>query len=395
MLDQRICDHPLASQLPDATTIKRPTLFPSAEEFHELVTRPGHATNFPDWSDTDQPALGVHLVRFTDATLLTLSWSHVFLDALGRQRLLEAWIAVLDGREDDVPDFVSLEDDPANTIAQGGDPKQHVLYNYVLTGVWFALFVLGYVYELIMHSAETGRMVCFPGPWVDKLREEAMADALTSRQDDKNIFLSHGDILLAWWAKVFIASQNLSPSQPITIMNTTNLRGLFPDHLPDNEKTAYTTNATMQTYTFVSCSELARLSVGEIALRLRQDLQKQRTPEQARHHVAWQLESNQKYGRPPTVGPWNQIMMIWSNWHRARFYNVDFSSAVVRPGKPLESRANKIGQPSCILPNGHTNGISMRNAGPLIGRDANGNWWISSVLRSKAWAEVQEQFERL
>jgi hypothetical protein len=39
--------------------------------------------------------------------------------------------------------------------------------------------------------------------------------------------------------------------------------------------------------------------------------------------------------------------------------------------------------------------MSLRNAGPLIGRDANGDWWMQTVLRAGAWARVEEQFKRL
>lgn len=381
--------------MPQASDLKRPTLFPSSEQYHDLVTRPGHASIFSDWTETDQPALSVHIVSFSDATLLTISWSHVFLDALGRQSLLQAWISVLEGREEDVPAFVPFHVDPAHEIARGGDPKKHVLYHCVLTGIWFAMFVVGYVYELIVHSAEEGRMVCCPGPWVEKLRQQAMADVVASGHSKEEPFLSHGDVMLAWWAKVSVAAQRLSSSQPINIMNVTNIRGLFPDHLPDKGAEVYTTNAMVNTHTLVTSGELANMSIGALAWRLRQDLQKQRTPEQVRHLVAWQLDSSKQYGRSLMLGPWNQILMSWTNWHRARFYDVDFSAAVIQPGLPPESRNNKLGQPSFIMPNGHANGLSLRNAGPLIGRDANGDWWMQVVLRADAWARVEEQFERL
>jgi hypothetical protein len=379
--------------MPRPSDLKRPSIFPSSEQFHDLVTRPGHASTFSDWTETDQPALSVHVVSFNDATLLTISWSHVFLDALGRQSLLQAWTSVLDGREEDVPAFVPFHVDPAHEIARGGNPEKHILYCYALTGIWFAIFVVGYLYELLVHSAEEGHMICIPGPWVEDLRQQAMADVSDDKED---VFLSHGDVILAWWAKVSVAAQRLGSSQPVTIMNVTNARGLFPDLLPDKGAAAvYTTNAALTTNTLTTCGELNGMSVGALASRLRQDLQTQRTPEQVRHFVAWQLESRKKLGRTPVLGSWNQVLLSWSNWHRGRFYDVDFSAAAVKPGLPLGSRSNKLGQPSFILPNGHANGFSMRNAGPLVGRDANGDWWMQTVLRTGAWARVEEQFNRL
>jgi hypothetical protein len=178
-------------------------------------------------------------------------------------------------------------------------------------------------------------------------------------------------------------------------MNVTNFRGLFPEHRLAADGAMFTSNANCSTNTLITSGELARVSVGDLALRLRQDLQRQRTPEQARHLIAWQIESKDQHNRLPLVGSWNQIMLAWSNWHRAKFFDLDFSAAVVRPGTPLESRSNKLGQPSLILPNGHTNGLSIRNAGPLVGRDPNGDWWLQFVLRANAWTQVEEQFRKL
>ena len=268
------------------------------------------------------------------------------------------------------------------------------MYHYALTGIWFAMFVVGYLYELFVHSAEEGRMICLPGSWVDELRQQAISDVSGDKED---VFLSHGDVILAWWAKVSVAAQRLGSSQPVNIMNVTNVRGLFPDLLPDNKgaTAVYTTNAALAANTLITCGELNNRSVGALALRIRQDLQTQRTPEQVRHFVAWQLETSQKLGRSPLLGSWNQIVLSWSNWHRARLYDVNFSSAVVKPGLPLETRSNKLGQPSFILPNGHAKGFSLRNGGPLIGRDANGDWWMQTILRAGAWARVEEAVRRL
>jgi hypothetical protein len=396
LLEQRIGDHPLASRMPTPeSSLKRPTLFPGSEDFHELVTAPGHATKISNWTETDLPALSVHVVSFADATLLTLSWSHVFLDAIGRQSLLKAWISVLKGQEDDIPPFVPFNVDPAGSIAQGGEPSSHVLYKYALSGFWFALFVIGYVYELVVHSAESSQMICCPGPWVENLRQQAIADAITGGHGEKDLFLSHGDVLLAWWTKVLTKAQNLSSSQPINIMNVANLRGLLPDQLPENTEAVYISNAAISAYTLTTSRELASTSVGELALRLRRDLQEQRTPEQARHFVAWQHESVKKNGRSPLIGIWNQINVGFSNWHRARFFDMDFSGAVLQPGTPLATRSNKLGQPSLILTNGHTDGFSTRNIGPLMGRDAAGNWWIQCALRTSAWTSVEKQLEKL
>ena len=84
------------------------------------------------------------------------------------------------------------------------------------------------------------------------------------------------------------------------------------------------------------------------------------------------------------------IMVTLSNWHKARFFDFDFSAAVVKTGIPLEQRANKLGRPSYINVSGESHSIPLRNAGPVIGKDAAGNWWLTATLRKEAWKSVEE-----
>lgn len=71
--------------------------------------------------------LGLHIVSFTDATLATLSWSHVLLDDMRRKALLDAWSLVLQGREDEVLPLHGVETDPMATL--GTHPTE--LYQHV------------------------------------------------------------------------------------------------------------------------------------------------------------------------------------------------------------------------------------------------------------------------
>ena len=65
---------------------------------------------------------------------------------------------------------------------------------------------------------------------------------------------------------------------------------------------------------------------------------------------------------------------------------MDFSAAVTKPGVKLEERKNKLGCPSYINYTGQMTG--MRNSGQLLGRDANGDWWMQWTLRTDAWSPV-------
>jgi hypothetical protein len=99
--DVDIEEHPLASKLPKPST--SPTILGDPYDFHGLMRPSDGPKELADYIYTDEPQLGVHIVSFRDATLVSLSCSHTFADALGIKALLEAWSLVLQGRDDEVP----------------------------------------------------------------------------------------------------------------------------------------------------------------------------------------------------------------------------------------------------------------------------------------------------
>lgn len=78
----RISEHTLASQLPKAPESPNPALLPVApDDLGSLVSRPGDPRTLDDYLHSDRPVLGLHIVSFTDATIVTFSWPHVLFDA--------------------------------------------------------------------------------------------------------------------------------------------------------------------------------------------------------------------------------------------------------------------------------------------------------------------------
>ncbi|KAF3048046.1 hypothetical protein E8E12_008536 [Didymella heteroderae] len=86
--------------------------------------------------------------------------------------------------------------------------------------------------------------------------------------------------------------------------------------------------------------------------------------------VAWQLQSYSESARSPMMGTWNQLMFSWSNWSRAKCFDVDFSSAVVKTGLPDSDRTTKVGE------------------------DTNGDWWANWTMRAEAWSLAEEALSK-
>jgi hypothetical protein len=65
--------------------------------------------------------------------------------------------------------------------------------------------------------------------------------------------------------------------------------------------------------------------------------------------VAWQLQDFSKDARSSMQGYWNQFIFSWSNWYRAKFFHVDFPSAVIKTGLPDGERSTEIGKPNLVM----------------------------------------------
>jgi hypothetical protein len=79
-------------------------------------------------------------------------------------------------------------------------------------------------------------------------------------------------------------------------------------------------------------------------------------------------------------------MITFSNWTKANLFGVDFSAAVVhssgdRPGRPVYIQNNQLG---LTLPNGF----------PIIGKDSEGNYWLSGYMNVGCWARIEELLAR-
>ncbi|KAF5976589.1 hypothetical protein FBULB1_6901 [Fusarium bulbicola] len=87
------------------------TTFPGASGPRDFGIPPGAPALLKDYTIRDTPMIGLHIITFQDATLLTITWPHVLFDAVGFSHLIQAWSAVLAGHKERVPNIISAQDD--------------------------------------------------------------------------------------------------------------------------------------------------------------------------------------------------------------------------------------------------------------------------------------------
>lgn len=354
------------------------------------ITRNKHTPNgIEKYLSSDIPQLFIHVVTFTDTTLITVTFVHTLFDGMGLSYFLQAWTAVLSGNEDQVPPFLGFDEDIIEAKTENVPAEHHVLAKKTFTKFQMAVLVLMRWWENYWYPETQDKVIAIPSILVKKMREKALQELKTqsSQHSPEDIFISEGDVLIAWLSKSIVTALNPAPSTPILISNVFDTRAV----LNISQKGAYTGNATIPACTSFTAQSLTRNPTSNIALRLRHSLDEQRIPPQVFAMSSLRKKTLRETGYLPIVGDPRQISITCTNWQRARFFELDFAAArtdetLTGPVRP--SYINTAG-PTPMGPN------VVRNLVTVTGRDGVGNWWVQILARASAWGRIEEGIRQL
>jgi hypothetical protein len=111
-----------------------------------------------------------------------------------------------------------------------------------------------------------------------------------------------------------------------------------------------------------------------------------------------ELRRGSKAGSDPALlcGESNAVLIPFTNWTRADFFNVvDFSPAIVRVGETGQSRSNPPGTMVFHHAQSMRQSPTARNVFVVLGKDNNDNYWVTGVLLPSAWAKIEEELNRM
>ncbi|KAI1879838.1 hypothetical protein JX265_001459 [Neoarthrinium moseri] len=438
--DMLSTDHAVASRLP------RPSATPATvcdpDEFRSLFQKDGAPTELNHYLNADVPQIGLHIVSFKDKTLVSLYWPHTLMDALGKQDFLKAWTLVLQGRADEVVPPLMPDNDPLSDL--GKHPSEaHKLEKQRMSMLQLVGYGLGTIPSLF--SSKKNRMVCVPAAFVQKLRREAYIDladeraencsislttgmanhslssadeplsapsspsdggfsptslsptssaisyetkASTVASDEDGYFLSDGDILCAWWTKLAVSHLPASSRRTVCINNAYSLRSpLAEDLLPQSNP--YISNAVGFINVLLPVADILSQPLGRVASTFRQTIKALGTRAQVEAFASMWRESSAKL--PPFFGDSGMHMVTYSNWCKARLFETDFSAAVPNwePTEKMQKPLRPTYIQNCQF------GLCLPNGFPIIGKDNDGNYWLSGYMNKGHWDQIEEQLARM
>lgn len=402
--DMSIDDHPTLRQIPKANS-EKPTIFePSATSFRSYMRAPTTPETFEDWLYGDIPQLAIHVVNFEDATIVTVTLLHTLTDAMGLMAFYRAWTATLRGEEDRIAPYIGYKDeDPLEGLQQGRQAPTYVFADRLIKGWGFFKFVVRNMLERFWYPEASMRFVSLPGNFVSKLSASArreLAEAQKS-EDLSEVFLSDSDVLCAWWTRLIVKGLNALPSRTVCLTNNFDSRDILAKMgLLPSPNISLLANAAYSAPCFNPAGRYASTTypLGLLANQVRSTIKVHRTVEQVQAQDAAFRESKAKTGHLPLYGDASMLLCAFTNCHRGKLFQMDFSPAVVAVqggGREEEKPRSNRGRPVFINCTSMESRWSSRNATAILGRSVDGDWWLESRLRRDIWEKIERLFEQM
>ncbi|KAJ5090283.1 hypothetical protein N7532_008967 [Penicillium argentinense] len=392
--DVAIQDHPIGKQLPRQTD--GPSTQPITNEFRPFAAKADHP-RFEELTKQDIAPMFLHVTSFRDATIASLVWPHMLMDAVGGQALLAAWSSVLAGREDEVPGISGAREDilqhPSITAEDDDDKEEFILERIRLKGFSVLRFHLRLVWDKIWNGRRERRAIFLPKSFYEKIKTRAQQEIRANAPETEPVpFVSEGDILTAWTTRAIALSEPNSRS--VAIMNYINLRYLLPLLLQSSG--VFLQNMVLASYTFLS-SKVAKGPVGPIAADHRQSVSEQLTERQSRKFLK-SVMADINADRSPRIlfGESDSIFIIVNNLTKAKLIQTaKFGPAVITQGEKTEARQNPLGS----MVNYYSEFLHLDfegiNCFYMLGKDHAENYWLMGKLLPRAWDAIERELRDL
>ncbi|KAK1978105.1 hypothetical protein LZ30DRAFT_633829 [Colletotrichum cereale] len=379
--DMSIANHPAGSRIPRPPSDGKPAVVGNPDDLLELIHGPKTPKGLKDYLYSDRSELGLRVVSFKDSTVIVLHWIHLGFDAIAKKSLLEAWSLALQGKLDEIrepvlPDSYALKD-------LGQTPtERHVLADRQMSVFGIASWLLRNIYRLAFRKKEH-RMVCVPAEFLAKLKEKALKemedlnDGTTAKIPEEQLFLSDGDVLVAWVTRLSLSDSPKHSNRLVAVQQAYQWRPVLQDLLPTDKP--FLCNCVGFLVTLMPASDVLKKPLCYLASAIRRSITEQGTRKQVEAYSSL-VRQDPRTKAPPLFGCSSMRLLMFSNWHKANIYGFDASAAAIRPQQTplLPSYVQTIQGPYAF-----TDGIV------ILGADACGDYWLSGHKVEGEWNAME------
>ncbi|KAG8795182.1 hypothetical protein FRC12_017375 [Ceratobasidium sp. 428] len=341
-----------ATSLPQRTpTISTQLLTRNTTLYHPPSSTPPHTsayTYIP--STTPQPGFDLHVSILTDATVLSLTFPHVLMDACGAGCVLRGLVRLMEGG--DVGGLV--RGDPwEGVIAESRkDRGVKVVEGWTTYGPEeFGIAAEAERRDLERDGPISQRTIYFPKGEVERMKVQAMDELRELGLEGDVPYLSSGDVIVAWLYKQFYGDEIHDPTRPSRLLYILDTRSRLPSHFSPSQ--TYLKNAYIVAPTpLIPNSKVRDMKLGELARMVRVLVEDSAREESVRSFVRWKWDTavGEGMGRVQVPAGAGERVMFASNWLTFGLGDLSIHN-VIRPssgtGQVLDVYCGLPGIPRC------------------------------------------------
>lgn len=391
--DVRLDDHPSAKHIPKPSgEAYTQQVYTDEHTLREFTARADFPKNFQEMSEARLPQVSLHVTSFADATIVSLTWPHTLMDAVGQQDLLKAWSLSLAGRLQDVPEVLGTKEDVLTALhTPDAQPEPLAIDSQKLGSFgmfsFFTRLALRYLKMMVTGNKRHTRMVFMPKAAVDKLKQRAAKDVPPGE------FVSTGDVLTSWMLHNLMKS--LAKPKPLSTLFLVNGRYRLP--WLSSEKGIYLQNLVSIAHICFP-SQLAGESSGSVAREFRRQLQLYGAEAEIQELMRQTHKYTEKNGRPPLsiYGESDGMPVFFNNLAKpASLEAADFGPAVVRQGEDSATRSNPVGTAVLYLHRPLHRIPILFDSFYILGKDHAGNYWLMGIALQQTWDRFDDEIRSL
>ncbi|KAL5042989.1 hypothetical protein BDW71DRAFT_210719 [Aspergillus fruticulosus] len=375
---------------------KRCTAFNGVQNLQELLT-------------SDRPVVTIQVTRFSDATLITFSVSHIIGDLFTMQTLFKSWEAALHGRP--LTPFEGLGKDPFTAFGPGGKlaGKEVTSNSPPLPPGWRVYgffdkirFLYRFLWDCHISRPEktiTPKYVFISDAEISALQEQAKHDLAhleRKRQQSGStgtgtgtaLKVSRSNLLFAWLLKQ--TNTHLGPNEIITPITIVNARARPPTGMVETDfpNHNFYGAALPVSLSALRVRELMAMPIGELALHIRDGITEASTPENTKNLLAFSLNNtlwSKPSGKMALFSPPNHSWSGLTDWRAGKLHDVDFTPARL-DGTTAENSADNAKVSICGITCHMVTAFTQRDRWACMG-DAAGGTWFWGAVSDKQWTD--------
>ncbi|KAI9150458.1 Transcriptional regulator calD [Paramyrothecium foliicola] len=401
-MDVTIENHPVAGKIPRPNG-GIPRVVADADAFDSLM-RSGHnpPQGLKDWIKRQLPQLELHVVIFSNASVITITCLHSTMDVMGigMDGLIGAWMSIMRDERDKIPPLCGINEDLFQNL--GEDPSEpYKLEDRFMTKPQVLFWLCRLVLKSLKSVHSEKKVVFVPAAFIKAKRESILRELANASPDEKGqnsaTFVSEGDILAAWWSRYATLHLQDQPDRTVTINNAYGLRSpLSGNVLPQDH--AYLSNAVGSLFLLTKVGDISSKPLSWLAARFRQCITDMGTREQIEAMMSHFYPKKGPISSYKMVGDMWMHAVAFTNWTKGRLFQFDAASATAsaESGEVSSSGSSKKNPvlPSYIGGHIRVKHVTLDNFWIVLGKDADGNYWLSGALSKARWAQIEKELEK-